>query len=68
MKPPVKNYRTVECNPHELSTIREENNTPMSERTIKRSNSAAAGGNNVTNSLDISSGGLFLSLNSLQIL
>jgi hypothetical protein len=29
-KPPVKSYKAVDCNPHELSTIREENNsTPL---------------------------------------
>jgi hypothetical protein len=36
MKPPVKSYRAVECNPHELSTIKEENNTPMSEKAVRR--------------------------------
>ena len=41
MKPPVKSYREVECNPHELSTIKEENNTPMSEKIIKRIANAA---------------------------
>lgn len=37
IKPPVKSYKSVECNPHELSTIKEEaNNTPMSERVTRK--------------------------------
>ena len=43
MKPPVKSYKAVECNPHELSTIKEENNTPMSEKTVRRICNPATG-------------------------
>jgi hypothetical protein len=50
MKPPVKSYRAVECNPHELSTIKEENNTPKSEKTVRR-----IGNRSVGNSMDLTS-------------